>query len=99
MLTDSAFDTLKNHGGKACTAQFWMSDTPSQQFASLRESLLYLPASSACAHCGGDRRGLYRLNIEGRAKRAKDLTPKSRATSPVRNGIPKSRSPSLCEVV
>lgn len=36
--------------------------------------------------------GLYRLNIEGRAKRAKDVTPKSRAKSPTRKGTPKSRS-------
>lgn len=42
MTTDAAFATLKDHGGKACTAQFWMSDTPSQQFGSLRECLLFL---------------------------------------------------------
>ncbi len=42
MTTDVAFDVLKHHGGSACTAQFWMSDTPAQQFDNLRECLLAL---------------------------------------------------------
>lgn len=42
MTMDVAFDVLKNHGSKACTAQFWMSDTPADQFDTLRECLLAL---------------------------------------------------------
>lgn len=39
---DVAFQVLKNHGRSESTAQFWMSDTPARQFASLRECLLFL---------------------------------------------------------
>ncbi|MGE7469211.1 hypothetical protein ACQKLX_07215 [Bosea sp. NPDC003192] len=42
MSADAAFDMLKTHGSKECTAQFWMSDTPAREFKTLRECLLWL---------------------------------------------------------
>jgi hypothetical protein len=48
-----------------------------------------LPAPALIA--GAIGYGLYRLNVEGRAQRAKDFTPKRRAKVAVKSTIRKSR--------
>jgi hypothetical protein len=47
MTTDAAFETLREHGGTQCTAQFWMSETPARTFDSLRQCLTYLADQAA----------------------------------------------------